>query len=159
MSVAERAPFQPKGDLPEWRLIYDRLLEHADFGDVITYAELREVLGRPFEDNRSPLYRAREHMGDMRRRWIEPVPGIGYRVIEAAEHMHAAQARKKRARRQLRAMVKIGEVTDLSRLTPDQLMQFDTQAKLNAAIYMALVHHERRLTRLEEILRADGKLT
>lgn len=158
MTVAEHAPFKPKGDLPEWRLVYDKLLETADFGDVVTLDQLDEVLGRPFADNRGPLYRAREHLGDMRRRWIEPVPGVGYRVIEAAEHMTAAQSRKRRARRQLRAMVKIGEITDLSRLTPEQLVSFDSQAKLNAAIYMALVHHERRLTRLEEILRADGKL-
>jgi hypothetical protein len=156
--VAERAPFKPKGDLPEWRLIYDKLLERADFGDVITLDQLDEVLDRPFSDNRGPLYRARNHLGDMRRRWIEAVPGVGYRVIEAAEHMTVAQGRKNRARRQLRAMVRIGEITDLSRLTPDQLAQFDSQAKVNAAVYMALVHHERRLTRLEEVLRADGKL-
>lgn len=158
MTVAERAPFKPKADLPEWRLIYDRLLEQADFGDVITIGQLDEVLGRPFVENRGPLYRARRELGDMRRRWFEPVPGVGYRIIEASEHMHAAQARKQRARRQLRQMVKIGEVTDLSRLNPEQLAAFDSQAKVNAAVYMALVHHERRLTRLEEILRADGKL-
>lgn len=158
MTVAERAPFQPKGDLPEWRLIYDRLLEHADFGDVITYTQLDEVLGREFEENRSPLYKAREHLGEMRRRWIEPVPRVGYRVIEAREHLLAAQQRKRRARRQLRAMVKIAEVTDLARLTPAELASFDSQAKVNAALYMVAVHHERRLNRIEGILRDEGKL-
>lgn len=158
MTIIERAPFKPKAELPEWRLIYDKLLVGADFGDVITIAQLDDALGRPFIDNRTPLYRARQELGDMRRRWFEPVPGVGYRIIEASEHMHAAQARKQRARRQLRQMVKIGEVTDLSRLTPDQLAAFDSQAKVNAAVYMALVHHERRLSRLEEILRVDGKL-
>lgn len=150
--------FKPKGELPEWRLIYDKLLQHADFGDVITYEMLEQVLGRPFEENRSPFYRAREEMGSQRLRWAESVPGEGYRVIQPNEHMHAAQARKRRAQRQLRAMVKIGEVTDLTRLTPEELMQFDSQTRFNRAVYMAVVSHEKRLTRIEELLRADGKL-
>lgn len=159
MTVAERAPFKPKGDLPEWRLIYDRLLEHADFGDVITYADLDEVLGRQFEDNRSPLYRAREHLGSTRQRWIEPVPRVGYRVIEAREHVIVAQNKKRRARRQLRGMVRVAEFTDLSRLSPSDLATFDAQAKVNATLYLVAVHHERRLNRIESILRDEGKIT
>ncbi len=151
-------PFQPKGDLPEWRLIYDRLFSGADFGSVVTYEQLDDVLGRPFLDNRSPIYRARTHLGDMRQRWIESVPGVGYRVIEASEHIDAAQRHKRRAKRQLGLMVKVAEVTDLSRLTPEELMRFDTQAKVNQMLYMVAVHHERRLSRIEDILRADGKL-
>lgn len=158
MTVAERPPFKPKGDLPEWRLIYDKLLQHADFGDVITYAELDEVLGRQFEENRSPLYRARTYLGEMRQRWIEPLPRVGYRVIEAREHIMAAQQRKKRARRQLGMMVRIQEHTDLARLTPAELASFDNQAKINATLYMVAVHHERRLNKIESILRDEGKL-
>lgn len=139
-------------------MIYDRLLEHADFGDVITYAELDEILGREFEDNRSPLYKAREHLGEMRQRWIEPVPRVGYRVIEAREHLIVAQNKKRRARRQLRGMVRVAEFTDLSRLSPSDLASFDSQAKVNAALYMVAVHHEKRLSRIEGILRGEGKL-
>jgi hypothetical protein len=158
VTVAERAPFQPKGDLPEWRLIYDKLLEHADFGDVITYQDLDEVLGREFEDNRGPLYRARQYLSDMRKRWIEPVPRIGYRVIEAREHILFAQQRKRRARRQLGQMMTVTESTDLARLTPSELASFDSQAKVNTMLYMVAVHHERRLNRIESILRDEGKL-
>lgn len=154
----EPTRFVPKGDLPEWRMIYDELLTHAEYGELITIQQLDAALGRAFTRNRAPLYRAREHLGEMRHRWVESVPGIGYRVIEAIEHLDAAQQRKRRAKRQLQQMVKIAEVTDLSQLSEDQLVRFDSQAKINAAVYMALVHHEQRLTRLEEILRADGKL-
>jgi hypothetical protein len=83
---------------------------------------------------------------------------VGYRVIEAREHMDSAQRHKKRAKRQLGLMVKVAEVTDLSRLRPEELAQFDTQAKVNAMLYMVAVHHERRLNRIEEILRGEGKL-
>ncbi len=157
-ALAERVPFQPKGDLPEWRLIYDRLLEHADYGDVITYAELDEVLGREFEDNRSPLYRAREQLGVARSRWIEPVPRVGYRVIEPREHIIVAQNKKRRARTQLRGMVRVAEFTDLSRLSPSDLATFDSQARVNTMLYMVAVHHEKRLNRIESVLRDEGKL-
>ena len=153
------APFRRKGDRPEWRMIYDALLDGADFSTVITYDQLDDVLGRPFVDNRAPLYRARQHFGEMRSRWIESQPGVGYRVIEANEHIDAAQQRKRRARRQLGMMVRIAEVTDLSRLKPEELAKFDTQAKLNAALFMVAVHHERRIARIEQLLRDEGKLT
>lgn len=152
------APFQPKGDLPEWRLIYDRLLDGAQFGEIITYAQLDDVLGRPFLENRSPIYRARLHFGEMRSKWIESVSGEGYRVIEAREHIDAAQKHKRKAKRQLGLMVKVAEVTDLSQLTPAELATFDTQAKVNAMLYMVAVHHERRLNRIESILRSEGKM-
>lgn len=151
-------PFKAKGDRPEWRIIFEELLDGADFNTIITYEQLDDVLGRPFVDNRSPLYRARQHLGEMQSRWIEAQPGVGYRVIEANEHMDAAHQRKRRAKRQLGLMVKIAEVTDLSRLKPEELAKFDSQAKINAALYMVAVHHERRLNRIEEILRSEGKL-
>lgn len=158
MTCAALAPFRPKGDKPEWQMIYDSLLMRVDFGDIITHEQLDAVLGRVFIEDRGPLYKARRYLGKHRKRWVEPVEGVGYRVIEAREHMSAAQRRKRRARRQLSMMVEIAEVTDLARLTPEELAQFDTQAKVNARLYMIAVQHERRLNRIEEILRREGKL-
>jgi hypothetical protein len=158
MNAVALAPFQPKGDVPEWRLIYDALLERAGFGDIITYAQLDEALGRPFEANRSPFYRARQHMGEMRSRWLVAVPRQGYRVIEAREHLTAAQSHKRRARRQLGLMVRVQEVTDLSVLSAAELATFDSQARINSMLYQVAVHHERRLARIESILREDGRL-
>lgn len=153
-----RRPFAPKGEMPEWRMLYEALLEQADFGQVISYAELDAVLGRSFEENRNPLYRARREMGDRRRRWLEAVPTVGYRVVEAHEHMRLATAHKRRAKTQLRAMVHVADVTDLARLTPEQLASFDSQAKINSMLYMVAVHHEQRLARIEEVLRREGML-
>lgn len=156
MSGSDLAPFKAKGDRPEWRLIYDALLETADYGDIITYQQLTDALGRDFSENRSPLYKARMHLGETRSRWVEAEPGVGYRVIEAGEHIDAAERRKSRAKKQLRLMCKVQEVTDLSRLSRDQLVRFDTQAKLNTMLYMVAVHHEKRLNRIESILHANG---
>lgn len=156
--MTDRKPFTPKGDVPEWQMIYDALLEQADFGDVITYRALEEALGRPFAENRSPLYRARQEMGDRRRRWLEAVPGVGYRVIDAREHLRVAQKHKYRARRQLRTMVRVAEVTDVDRLSPEELASFDSQAKINSMLYLVAVHHEQRIARLEAVLRREGML-
>lgn len=158
MTCTDIAPFQTKGEKPEWQMIYDALLSRAEFGDLITHDQLDAVLGRTFVDDRGPLYKARRYLGKHRKRWVEPVEGLGYRVIEAREHISAAQRRKRRARRQLSLMVEIAEITDLTRLTPEELAQFDTQAKINARLYLVAVQHERRLNRIEDILRKDGKL-
>jgi hypothetical protein len=153
------APFSPKGDVPEWRLIYDGLLTDADFGTVITYDMLDDALGRPFLPGRWPIYRARRELAEMRSRWIESVPGVGYEVIEAREHINAAQARKRRARTQLKQMVTIQNVTDLARLTPEELVVYDRQSRINMGLYMIAVQHERRLERIEQVLRNAGLAT
>jgi hypothetical protein len=150
------SPFQPKGVAPEWRLIYDNLLVAADFGDIISFENLEKVLGRPFKRNRSPIYRARREMAEMRSRWIESVPRVGYQVIEARDHINAAQARKRRARTQLRQMVTIQNVTDLTQLTPAELDVFDRQARINTALAQIAFQHEARLERIERVLRDAG---
>lgn len=157
-ATGTRMPFQPKGDHPEWQLIYDPLLSTADYGTLITYAELDDALGRTFKDNRSPIYRAREHLGDTRRRWLEAVPGKGYRVIEAVEHLMVANRHKRKGQRQFGAMVRVADTTDLSRLTPEQLATFDDQRKHIAVLYMISVHNYRQLQRHEDALRKAGLL-
>jgi len=74
--------FKPKGDVAEWQMVYDDLLVTAEFGQVITYEQLDEALGRRFLDSRSPIYKARTHLGEMRSRWLESVPSEGYRAMK-----------------------------------------------------------------------------
>lgn len=147
--------FKTKRDRAEWRLIYDALLEQADYGDIITFEQLDDALGRPFEESRTPLYRARLEMIESRNRWIEAEPGVGYRVIAANEHIKAAETRRKRARTQMRHMMRITNGTDLSRLTPTELQLFDLKSRMFATQYVVLMH-EKRLRRIEGILHANG---
>jgi len=139
-------------------MLYDELLAQADFGTLITYDDLDRVLGRPFRPERGPIYRARQHLGEMRQRWLAPVANVGYRVIDANEHLNVAQQHKRKAKHQFGLMVKVAEVTDVSRLTPEELVAFDSQAKVNAMLYLVAVHHERRIQRIEQVLREDGRL-
>ena len=150
-------PFRAKGEIAEWRLIYERLLETAEFGQVITYVELDEVLGRRFIDNRSPLYRAREDLGSIRKRWLEPVPGVGYRVTEPGDHVRVSVSHRRKSQRQVSIAVKVLGNTELSRLTPAQLDQWDSEQKIAFAVW-GVVSHENRLNRIEELLRMEGML-
>jgi hypothetical protein len=152
------SPFAPKADLPEWRLVYDLLLDGAEFGDLITYAELDQALGRPFLKQRGPIYRARRELGEQRHRWLEAVPRRGYRVIGAEEHLRVANGHKRKARRQLATMVTVTSATDLTRLTPEQLASFDAQTRINGALVAIAFSHEQRLGRIEETLRKNGML-
>lgn len=150
--------FQPKGDQAEWRLIYDNLLTHAKPGDLITYEMLDDVLDREFRTNRVPLYRARDELGRERQRWLDAEAGKGYRVIQANEHIRVAGKHKRKAQRQLGTMVKVGEVTNLAELTPEELFRHDKQHMVNVALWRVALYHEARINRIEDILRADGKL-
>lgn len=158
MTDGPRRPFAPLDEEPEWRKLYEALLSSADFGETITYEALDEVLGRPFRENRSPLYRARREMGDVRKRWLEAVPNIGYRVILADEHIEVANRHRQRAKRQLGLMVHVANVTDLSALSPAGLERFDQQGQINYFLFSFAMQHEQRLRRMEETLRKNGML-
>lgn len=147
--------FQPKGEIAEWRMVYERLLEGADFGQVITYAELDEALGRTFVTNRSPIYRAREELGDLRKRWLESVPGVGYRVTNPTDHVRVSVSHRRKSRRQVSISVKVLGATDLGRLAPSDLAKWDTEQRLAFALF-GVVNHEARLRRIEELLRTHG---
>lgn len=152
------APFKPKGALPEWKIIYDALLHDADFGTVVSYADLDRVLGRSFKANRGPITKAKQELGKNKRRWLAPMVNVGYRVIEANEHMMTADSHKKRAKNQLGFMIKVGNATEITKLTPEELARFDSQSKVNAILFMVAVRHEERLNRIEALLQREGLL-
>jgi hypothetical protein len=143
---------------PEWRQVYDGLLAAADFGRLVTYEELSAVLGRRFMNNRGPIYRARQELGHLRLRWLEAVPQQGYRVIDASEHVRVAGDHKVRGQNQFSKMLEVSRATDLHRLTPDELALYDRQNRINVALFGIVTSHEQRIQRIEEILRADGKM-
>jgi hypothetical protein len=136
---------------------HERLLEHADFGQVITYAELDETLGRSFITNRSPIYRAREDLGSIRKRWLEPVPGIGYRVTNPNDHVRVSVSHRRKSQRQVSISVKVLGATDLARLGPAELATWDSEQRIAFAIW-GVVSHEARLREIEELLRTEGMM-
>lgn len=153
--------FQPHADKPEWRIVYDELLATANYGDVITYAQLADVLGHPVHERqrlRAPIARARRELGNLRSMWLVAVPNVGYRVILANEHVHVADDHKHRARRQFGRMMEVSHATNLSNLTPEELATWDNQNRINAFLLSVVTSHENRLHRIEQVLHQDGKL-
>lgn len=151
------APFKPKADRPEWQIIFEHI-QDRDFGAVISYEELDQLLGRDFKSARGPIYAATRRLGELKKRWLAPVKGVGYRVIQAREHMIQADHHKRKAKKQLGFMIKVGNATEISKLTTEELAQFDSQRKVNAVLFMVAIHHEERLRRIEQTLEREGLL-
>jgi hypothetical protein len=154
--IDERLPFQPKGELPEWRMIYERLLETADFGDLITYGMLDEVLGRPFDESRSPFQKARKVLAERRKRQLVVVPRVGYRVVEAREHLDVAADYQRRGQRHLQRMSRVFDTTPVEHLTPAERLLFDRQSIIAYTQLSFMIETNRRFDRHEAILRNAG---
>ena len=116
--------FRPKGDQPEWRLIYDEFRKHGP-GDVVTYQRLTDILGRGFLANRSPLQRAVKELETADHRTLVCERGTGYRVAAATEHEELAHAHRQRSRRQLGKAVSKARSANRAELSPDQVRRLD----------------------------------
>jgi hypothetical protein len=113
----------PSG-IPEWRRVYD-VLQPLNVGDTITYDELSDALGRPFDSARGPFYRANTELLEHDRRGLLNVKNVGYRVITAAEHDVPAMSKHRTARRSLRKARSWIQNADRAHLTPDVAERFD----------------------------------
>ncbi len=116
--------FRPKGDQPEWRLIYDEFRKHGP-GDVVAYERLSEILGRDFLTCRVPLQRAVRELEAADHRTLVCERGTGYRIAAAAEHEQLAHAHSKRSRRQLKKAVSKARSANRAELSPDQARRLD----------------------------------
>ncbi|HEX2578661.1 MAG TPA: hypothetical protein VHK88_20120 [Aquihabitans sp.] len=116
--------FEPKGEVAEWRLVYDHLVG-LKVGDIITYDRLSGILGREFLHGRGPFHRANRELLATHRLGLVNVKGVGYRVVTAAEHEDAARGQHRSARRRLRRAKEWIEHTDRADLTPEVRSRFD----------------------------------
>jgi hypothetical protein len=134
--------FQPKHLVPQWQLVLD-LLEPLDVNDVLTYAQLNKALGvEDFRKNRAPLYRAAQEWGASHHRALEPVPTVGYRVVDAFEHETLARRQHKKSRRALGRGRTLLHNADRTRLAPGEVARFD-------AMEQTLSRHEDMIRRLD----------
>ena len=116
--------FKPKGDVPEWRKVYDVLVEKG-VDEVVTYEELDAALGRPFNHDRAPVYRATKELLAVHKRGTVNERSVGYRIARANEHASLAVKQRTRARRAIGKGVKIIDGTDRSKLTPSERKRLD----------------------------------
>lgn len=146
------APFHAKGERPEWRILYDHIVESPlDFGRIITYAELDAALGRRFVANRAPIYRVNRELEESHRQ-LEAVPTVGYRVIAPNEHVRVARGRKQRAQRQMSKALRVAVSTELAPLSAVELSQLDAITTVLRMQQHVLRMHEQRINKHEELI-------
>lgn len=116
--------FDTKTEQPEWRTVY-AAFRHVNYGTVITYERLEEILGRDVRLNRYPVLRAIKECEREDSRTFEAEPNVGYRCVQPVEHMRLGVARHKRARKQMAAAVRKFTSAERSRLTPEERARID----------------------------------
>jgi hypothetical protein len=152
------AAFQPIGDRARWRIVYD-LLRKADVGDVTTYETLGEALELdPTEDRHAiqmAVRRAAVEHEEVDHRALESVPNVGYRIVEAQEHLRLARTQQRRSSKALaRGQSKVVNV-DMNGLPPEVRKAFDVTAR---AFAMLLDYNRRLDTRQRRLEDAIGSV-
>lgn len=118
-------PFEPIGEKPRWELVYEEL-QTIDVGDVLTYERLYELCDtKNRKAAQAPFYKAVNRWGSERKRAMRPVPNVGYRVVDAAEHEPIARGHHRKSRRALARSRKTLANADRSRLSPELVERFD----------------------------------
>lgn len=116
--------FRPRGERAEWRMLYDEFRKHSP-GQVITYQQLSQVLGRDIRASRAPVQRAMKELENADHRTLICERGTGYRIAAATEHEHLARVHSRRSRRQLGKAVAKARSADRGELTPEQARRLD----------------------------------
>ncbi len=139
--IDAREIFAPKGEKPEWEILYEYLKECGK-GDLVKYEQLSNLLGRDFLKGRTPIYKAMRRLEDEDHRSLLNVKNAGYRITVAQEHEGLARQHHKRSRRQLTksyGKIKSADRTELSR---EERQRFD-------ALEMSIKQHADMIRRLE----------
>jgi hypothetical protein len=147
-------PFEPKGDVAEWRLVYD-IIRKRDPDEPVTIEELEEALSRPLGQNRSPVYRAIRELEENDSRTLSTVRGVGYRVALASEHLGLALNHSSRSRRQMRRGIQRSESADRRALDPSQAARMEAFEAHASRVVEFLSHMSRKVdqhgSRLENL--------
>lgn len=126
------SPFQPVGERARWVEVYE-LLKTAAIGDVVTYERLGELLELDASAERHRIQmavrRAAQEHEQQDKRALDSVKNVGYRVVDAPEHLVLARRHQSKASKSLvRGHSKAVNV-DLSGLDPETRGALETVAR------------------------------
>jgi len=161
-------PFEPKGELAQWRIIY-RVFQDAEVDVTLLYQQLAEALGLDPNDERhriqSAARRAAKQLLEVDDRAVEVVPDVGYRVVGAKRQIPMAGQQVDRAGRALdrgRAFtthIRMDELSESERqIVHTMALGFAQVAEWARQIGRRVEDHEGRLADIEaelERLRQD----
>jgi hypothetical protein len=149
------APFQPLGEQPRWRIVYD-LLRATETAHTLTYQQMGDALGlHPVRDRHQlqmAMRRAAREHELIDKRAVEAVPNQGYRVVRPPEHMQLARQQQRKSNRALRSGHSKVVHVDFSGMDPDTRQAFELVARAFAAQMDFNRRMDIRQKRLEESL-------
>jgi hypothetical protein len=125
------SPFVPVGDAARWRFIYDELTK-LNVDDVLTYEALADTLDLDAKGDRHKIQmavrRAAKEYLEVDKRALDAVPNVGYRVVEASEHLMLAQRFQRKSNRALVAGRSRVVNVDMNALEPEARKAFEVVA-------------------------------
>lgn len=88
------SPFQPSGETARWRIIYN-LLAGVEVGEVLDYVTMADALELNHTKDRHVIQvamrRAAAQLERVEKHAVEAVNNVGYRVVQAEEHLRLAK--------------------------------------------------------------------
>lgn len=155
--------FAPKGEQSRWRMIYDELCQ-MQVGDTFTYEELGKLLSlHPDADRhliQMAMRRAAVEYLETNCRALESERNVGYRVVQAVEHLRLARGHNKKAGRSLERGYEVAtqvDVTDLDQATRDALNSFIVLNAAQSQLNKRLEREQRKIaTALKTVTTNQG---
>ncbi len=147
------SPFEPlDGSVARWRMVHEQLRTMA-VGDVFTYAALSELLD--LNDRhaiQSVVRRAAKEFEKADKHALAAVPNVGYRIVEADEHVRLARTHQAKSSRSLvRSRSKVSNV-DYNDMSPEVRAVAEAMVR---ALSMQMEFNRRmdiRQSKLEEVV-------
>lgn len=145
--------FEPAdGVQARWKKVYD-LLKGMDVGDVLTYDTLAELFPELERQGlQGVVRRAAQEFLEENNRGLRNVRGLGYRVINPAEHIEVARWHQARSVQSLKRGQSAVAHVDLSGMSPEirALTEATGRALTNQLAYMQRM--DVRQKKLERVL-------
>jgi len=163
------SPFTPTGDRARWRILYDMLAER-DSGDTLTYDEMVTALGLHADDRNTAqlaMRRAAVEYELSHKRAVKAVPNVGYRIVDAGEHLGLARTHQGKASRSVkRGLSKVTNV-DLNRIDDPEVRKalelaaavLSHQDEMMRRMSIRQAHMERALNTVSERTEENEKRT
>jgi hypothetical protein len=154
------SPFEPAGDQARWRILYE-LLRPIQPDGVLSYEEMAEALSLdPVADKTTiqlAIRRAARELERRDKRAIDPVRNVGYRVVQAPEHLDLAERHQRKAKNSLvRSNSKVQNV-DYNELDLTSRQAFELVGRALTWQLQQMKHLDLRQRNLEEALESVTK--
>lgn len=134
------------------RTVYDQLMTGVGVGELISYQAVADALELDPVTDRTLIQQAARQAGkwllEEQQRAIDVVPGVGYRVVEASEHLTLARRHQRKSQRSLRRGRANLDHVRRDELDDFQLRMVDTavvQTQLQLEMYSRFRRDQKRL--------------